>query len=290
MIANLVIGGLASGSLYALIGLAIAIVLRVTDVPNFAQGEMAMVSTFVAYELLHSYDLPWWLAILLSLTFAVLQGLIVQALVVRPLIGGPILSAVIATLGVNIVLHSVAGMIWGHETHIFPSPLSDAPPFFIGDLPLPIDGMANIAAAVLVIIGFSLLLNHSWPGLALRATSQNPTVARLMGVSISRSSALAWGMGGLAGGIAGVLIAPAVFLDTNMMGALLIKGFAGGVLGGLSSLTGVFLGGLALGVAENLVGAYLSGSFSDALTFLVIIAVLVLRPEGVLGRVPMRKV
>ena len=127
MIANLVIGGLASGSLYALIGIAIAIVLRVTDVPNFAQGEMAMVSTFVAYELLHSYDLPWWLAIALSLGFAVLQGLVVQALVVRPLICGPILSAVIATLGVNIVLHSIAGMIWGHETHIFPSPLSDAP-------------------------------------------------------------------------------------------------------------------------------------------------------------------
>jgi branched-chain amino acid transport system permease protein len=290
MIANLVIGGLASGSLYALIGIAIAIVLRVTDVPNFAQGEMAMVSTFIAYELLHTYDLPWWLAILLCLVFAVLQGLVVQALVVRPLIGGPILSAVIATLGVNIVLHSIAGMIWGHETHIFPSPLTDAPPLFVGDLPLPIDSMANIAAALLVIIGFSLLLNHTWPGLALRATSQNQTVARLMGISISRSFALAWGMGGLAGGIAGVLIAPAVFLDTNMMGALLIKGFAGAVLGGLSSLTGVFLGGLALGVAENLVGAYLSGSFSDALTFLVIIAVLVLRPEGVFGNVRIRKV
>ena len=111
-----------------------------------------------------------------------------------------------------------------------------------------------------------------------------------MGVSVSRSFAFAWGLGGLAGGLAGVLIAPAVFLDTNMMGALLIKGFAGGVLGGLSSLTGVFLGGLALGVAENLVGAYVSGSFSDALTFAVIIAVLVLRPEGVFGVVRARKV
>jgi len=290
MIANLIIGGLASGSLYALIGIAVAIVLRVTDVPNFAQGEMAMISTFLAYEMLHSYDLPWWLAILLSMVFAVVQGLIIQALVVRPLIGGPVLSAVIATLGINIVLHSVAGMIWGHETHIFPSPLSDLPPVFIGDLALPLDSAANIAAAVLVIIGFTLLLNHSWAGLALRATSQNQVVARLMGISVTRSFALAWGLGGLAGGLAGVLIAPAVFLDTNMMGALLIKGFAGGVLGGLSSLTGVFLGGLALGVAENLVGAYISGSFSDALTFLVIIAVLVLRPEGVFGRVRVRKV
>ncbi len=290
MIASLIIGGLASGSLYALIGIAIAIVLRVTDVPNFAQGEMAMVSTFVAYELLHSYDLPWWLAIVASLVFAVVQGLIVQALVIRPLIGSPVLSAVIATLGINIVLHSIAGLIWGHETHIFPSPLSDLPPIFIGDLPLPLDSAGNIVGALLVIIGFNALLNHSWAGLALRATSQNQVVARLMGISVTRSFALAWGLGGLAGGLAGVLIAPAVFLDTNMMSTLLIKGFAGGVLGGLSSLTGVFLGGLALGVAENLVGAYLSGSFSDALTFLVIIAVLVLRPEGVFGRVRARKV
>ena len=290
MIADLVIGGLAAGSLYALIGIAIAIVLRVTEVPNFAQGEMAMVSTFVGYELLHSYALPWWLAILGSTVFAVVQGLVVQALVVRPLIGGPVLSAVIATLGVNIVLHSVAGMIWGHETHVFPSPLSDAAPVFVGGLALPLDSLGNIVAAVLVIIGFTLLLNHSWAGMALRATSQNQVVARLMGVSVSRSFALAWGLGGLAGGLAGVLIAPAVFLDTNMMGTLLIKGFAGGVLGGLSSLTGVFLGGLALGVAENLVGAYVSGSFSEALTFLVIIAVLVVRPEGVFGRVRVRKV
>jgi branched-chain amino acid transport system permease protein len=290
MIGDLVIGGLASGSLYALIGIAIAIVLRVTDVPNFAQGEMAMVSTFVAYQLMHSEGLPLWAALLAAMVFAAAQGLVVQQLVIRPLIGGPVLSAVIATLGINIVLHSIAGMIWGHETHVFPSPLSDAAPLMIGDLALPLDSFANIVAALLVIIGFTLLLNHSWAGLALRATSQNQTVARLMGVSVSRSFALAWGLGGLAGGLAGVLIAPAVFLDTNMMGTLLIKGFAGGVLGGLSSLTGVFLGGLALGVAENLVGAYLSGSFSDALTFLVIIAVLVIRPEGVFGRVRTRKV
>jgi branched-chain amino acid transport system permease protein len=290
MIANLIIGGLAAGSLYALLGIAIAIVLRVTDVPNFAQGEMAMVSTFVAYELLHSYDLPMWLAVLATIVFAALQGLVVQLLVVRPLIGSPMLSTVIATLGVNIVLHSVAGMIWGHETHIFPSPLSDAPPLFVGGLPLPLDSVVNIVAALLVVIGFTLLLNHSWAGLALRATSQNQIVARLMGVSVSNSFALAWGLGGVAGALAGVLIAPAVFLDTNMMSSLLIKGFAGGVLGGFSSLTGVFLGGLALGVAENLVGAYLSGSFSDALTFLVIITVLVIRPEGVFGQLRTRKV
>ena len=290
MIGELILGGLASGSLYALIGLAIAIVLRVTDIPNFAQGEMAMVSTFVAFWLLHDEGLAWWAALAIAMVFAAAQGLVVQALVIRPLIGGPILSAVIATLGLDIVLHSVAGMIWGHETQVFPSPLSDAAPVFVGGVPLALDSLTNIVVAAAVMLGFTLLLKHSWAGMALRATSQDQTMARLVGISVSRSFALAWAMGGVAGAIAGVLVAPAVFLDTNMMGSLLIKAFAGGVLGGLSSLGGVFLGCLALGVLENLVGAYLSPAFGDALTFAVIIAVLMLRPEGVFGRVRVRKV
>ncbi len=290
MIGNLILGGLAAGSLYALVGIALAIVIRVTDIPNFAQGEMAMVSTFVAYSLLDRYGLGWWAAVALALGFAVLQGVAVQILVIRPLIGGPVLSAVIATLGLNIVLNSIAGMIWGHETHIFPSPLGDAPPVFVAGVPLPLDSVANIGVALAVILGVTLLLRYSWAGLALRATSQDAVMARLVGIPIGRSFALAWGLGGLAGGIAGVLVAPALFLDTNMMGALLIKGFAGGVLGGLSSLWGVFGGCLVLGVLENLVGAYLSPSFGDALTFIVLIAVLTIRPEGLLGRVRMRKV
>jgi branched-chain amino acid transport system permease protein len=290
MITNLILGGLASGSLYALIGIAIVIVLRVTDIPNFAQGEMAMVSTFVAYWLLTDHGFAWWAAVSIAMLFAILQGLAVQQLVIRPLIGGPVLSAVIATLGMNIVLHSLAGMIFGHQTFIFPSPFAVAGPIFVGGVPIAFDSVLNVAVAVAVIVGFTLLLKFTWAGLAMRAASQNQVVARLMGVSITRSFAIAWGMGGLAGGLAGILVAPALFLDTNMMGMLLIKGFAGGVLGGLGSLAGVFLGGLALGVMENVVGAYLSASFAEGLTFLIIIAVLIVMPEGVFGRVRARKV
>src|SRR5262249_3671801 len=136
----------------------------------------------------------------------------------------------------------------------------------------------------------TLFLRFTWIGLGLRAASQNPTVARLMGVSIARSSAIAWGLGGLVGGIAGILVAPSLFLDTNLMGALPIKAFAGGVLGGLNSLIGVFVGCLALGVTENLAGAYVSPAFVEAMTFIVIIAVLVACPEGIFGRVRARKV
>jgi branched-chain amino acid transport system permease protein len=289
MIANLIVGGIAAGCLYAMVGIAIVIVLNITDIANFAQGEMAMVTTFFAYWLLDGVGLPWWQAVAIAAVFGLVQGVIVQQVVIRPLIGSPVLSAIIATLGLNIVLNSVAGLIWGHQTHTFPSPFAFSAPFQLAGVAVPVDRVVNIGVGLAIIVCLTLFLRATWTGLGMRAASQNQTVARLMGVSITRSSAIAWGLGGLVGGIAGILVAPSVFLDTNLMGALLIKAFAGGVLGGLNSLIGVFLGCLALGVGENLVGAYLSPSFADAITFMVIIAVLILRPEGIFGRVKVRK-
>jgi branched-chain amino acid transport system permease protein len=290
MIANLIVGGLAAGCLYAMVGIAIVIVLNITDVANFAQGEMAMVTTFVAYWLLDSIGLSWWQAVPVAILFGLVQGIVIQVVVIRPLIGSPVLSAIIATLGLNIVLNSLAGMIWGHQTYTFPSPFAFSAPFMVGSVPVPVDSVVNIAAGLAIVIGMTLFLRFTWIGLGLRAASQNPSVARLMGVSISRSSAIAWGLGGLVGGISGILVAPSLFLDTNLMGALLIKAFAGGVLGGLNSLIGVFLGCLALGVAENLAGAYVSPAFGEAITFIIIIAVLIVRPEGIFSRVRVRKV
>jgi branched-chain amino acid transport system permease protein len=290
MIANLIVGGIAAGCLYAMVGIAIAIVLNITDIANFAQGEMAMVTTFFAYWLLDSVGLPWWQAVAIAILFGLVQGIVIQQVVIRPLIGSPVLSAIIATLGLNIVLNSVAGLIWGHQTYTFPSPFAFSAPFMVGGVPVSVASVVNIAAGLAIVIAMTLFLRFTWTGLGLRAASQNPTVARMMGVSISRSSAIAWGLGGLVGGIAGILVAPSLFLDTNLMGALLIKAFAGGVLGGLNSLIGVFLGCLALGVAENLVGAYVSPAFGEAITFIIIIAVLIVRPEGVLGRTKVRKV
>jgi branched-chain amino acid transport system permease protein len=289
MVANLIVGGLAAGCLYAMVGIAIVIVLKITDIANFAQGEMAMVTTFFAYWLLDSVGLSWWQAVPIAVLFGLVQGIIIQQVVIRPLIGSPVLSAIIATLGLNIVLNSLAGLIFGHQTYTFPSPFAFSAPFMIGSVPVSVDSVVNIASGLAIVIGMTLFLRFTWTGLGLRAASQNPTVARLMGVSISRSSAIAWGLGGLIGGIAGILVAPSLFLDTNLMASLLIKAFAGGVLGGLNSLIGVFLGCLALGVAENLVGAYLSPSYGEAITFIVIIAVLIVRPEGVFGRVRVRK-
>ena len=290
MIAELIIGGLASGSLYALIGIAIVLVLQATEVPNFAQGEMAMFATFVAYTLLTTYGLSWWVVLPATLVFAAVQGLIVQQVVIRPLLGAPIINAVIATLGLNLALHSVAGMIWGNQTHVLPSPVGDQPPFQLFGVNVSQDSALTIVVSVAMIIAFTLILRHTRAGIALRAASQNQTVAKLMGIAVSRAFALAWAMGAMAGAVAGLLVAPILFLDVNLMGALLIKGFAGAVLGGLSNLGAVFFGGLMLGVVENLLSAYVSGTFSEALSFVLIIVVLIVAPNGIFGRVKSQKV
>ena len=290
MIPDLIIGGLASGSLYALIGIAVVMVLQATDIPNFAQGEMAMFATFVAYSLLSVNGLSWWMVLPLTLLFSAVQGVIVQQLVIRPLLGAPVISAVIATLGLNMALHSLAGMIWGNQTHVFNSPLANLPVFQLFGVNVSPDSALTILVSAAMIILFTLILRHTRAGRALRAASQNQAVAKLMGIPINRAFALAWGMGSLAGAVAGLLVAPILFLDVNMMGPLLIKGFAGAVLGGLSSLGGVFVGGLLLGVIENLMGAYVSSSFSEALSFILIIVVLIVAPAGIFGRVKSHKV
>jgi branched-chain amino acid transport system permease protein len=284
MNAALIIGGLASGSLYALIGIAVVLVLQATDVPNFAQGEMAMFSTFVAYTMLNTYSLSWWIALPAAIVFAILQGIVVQQLIIRPLLGAPILNAVVATLGLNMALHSIAGMIWGNLTNVFTSPVADFPMLQVFGVNVSPDSALTILVSVAMIVIFTLILRHTRAGIALRAASQNQAVARLMGISVSRSFAVAWAMGSVAGLVAGILVAPILFLDVNMMAPLLIKGFAGAVLGGLTSLPGVFVGGLVLGVMENLLGAYVSGSFGDALSFVLIIVVLVVAPAGIFGR------
>jgi branched-chain amino acid transport system permease protein len=287
---ELIIGGLASGSLYALIGIAVVLVLQATDVPNFAQGEMAMFSTFVAYTMLTTYSLSWWIALPAAIAFAALQGVVVQQLIIRPLIGSPTINAVIATLGLNMALHSIAGMIWGNLTNVFTSPVADLPVFKLFGVNVSPDSALTILVSVAMIIIFTLILRHTRAGIALRAASQDQSVAKLMGISVSRSFALAWAMGSVAGLVAGILVAPILFLDVNLMAPLLIKGFAGAVLGGLSSLPGVFVGGLLLGVVENLLGAYVSGTFNEALSFILIIVVLIVAPAGIFGRVKSTKV
>ena len=178
MIANLIVGGLAAGCLYAMVAIAIVIVLNITDIANFAQGEMAMLATFFAYWLMDGLGLSWWQAVSIAIIFGLVQGIVIQQVVIRPLIGGPVLSAIIATLGLNVVLNSVAGMIWGHQTYTFPSPFAFSAPFVVAAVPVAVDSVVNIAVGFVIIIAMTLFLRFTWTGLGLRAAGNGPVCVK----------------------------------------------------------------------------------------------------------------
>ncbi len=281
--------GLSSGSSYALLALGLALIFITSGILNFAQGEMAMVSSFVAYTFMVGLQFPFWLSVLATLIFAAIFGILVERIVIRPLLGAPVLSIVIATLGLNIFFNNIAKNIWGSGSYSFPTPISNESITVFGVSVSPINIVVIGVTLVMMLLLF-LFLKFSRLGIALRATAQEHNIAILMGVRPATIYRLTWMMGSMLGALAGVLLAPIIFLDTNMMVSILIKAFAGAVLGGLGSLPGVVIGGMGLGVMENLVAAYIHSGMKEALALVVIIAVLLIRPNGLFGKRSQRKV
>ncbi|HYF80621.1 MAG TPA: branched-chain amino acid ABC transporter permease [Symbiobacteriaceae bacterium] len=288
ILAQQIISGLATGSLYALAALGLVLIFKTSDVVNFAQGEMAMFGTFVAFTLLTSAGLPYWGAFLLALIFAALFGAGIERIVLRPLAKAPLISVLIATLGLFQIINGVAGWIWGYELQPFPAAVSGAP-INVGGVVFTMQNLLNMGVALLVMLGFFLLFKFSIIGVAMRAVAENRTAAKLMGVPTDRILALTWGLGGVLAATAGILTAPVTNLDINMMATLQIKAFTAAVLGGFTSLPGAVIGGLTLGVLENLVGQW-NSQLQTPFAFGLIVLVLVIRPAGLLGTIQKKKV
>ena len=288
ILAQQIISGLATGSLYALAALGLVLIFKTSDVVNFAQGEMAMFGTFIAFTLLTSAGLPYWGAFLLALAFAALFGAAIERVVLRPLAKAPLISVMIATLGLFQVINGVAGWIWGYEPQPFPTAVSGAP-ITVAGMVFTMQNLLNIGVAMLIMFGFFLLFKFSILGVAMRAVAENRTAAKLMGVPTDRILALTWGLGGILAATAGILTAPVTTLDINFMGTLQIKAFTAGVLGGFTSLPGAVIGGLTLGVLENLVGQF-NSQLQTPFAFGLIVLVLVIRPAGLLGTIQKKKV
>src|SRR5215212_4750253 len=276
---QLVVSGLALGSIYALIALSLVIINKATDVVNFAQGEMAMLGTFACLAVLGAFKLPLWLVMLAGFPLGIVFGALVERLAMRPLAGGPPINALIATIGLFLVFHHLAGWIWGYDPYRFPSLFSPEPVIVLG---------ARISQASIGILAVSLgvmallyvFYEKTRLGIAMRAASMNRRAARLMGVNVGRVSMTAWGLATGISLVAGMLIAPLTFLDFEMMVFVLLKAFAGAILGGFNSLPGAVIGCLVIGVVENLFGAYVSTAFKDTFAFGIIITVLMIRPQG----------
>lgn len=284
-----VVGGLTTGSLYALVALGIALLYRSSRVLNFAHGDLATFATFIALTLL-ARTLPFGVAVGASLAAAAALGAAFFFFIIRPAKESTLLGRIVITLGFALLLSGLMQLIWGNETQRFPFPLSDAPALQFAGVVISQISLGTIVAGVVLMALMYVLVQRTRVGLAMRAVAQNAAAAQALGIPARRIYALTWGLASALGGAAGVLLAPVVYLDPYMMLDPFLKGFAGAVLGGIDSLPGAVLGGFLLGVAETVFAGFVSFKFKTTLAFGIIILVLLVRPEGLLGREYHRRV
>lgn len=283
-----VVSGLATGCVYALIALGFVLIFKATDVVNFAQGEFVMASGFISYTLLIRVGLPYWVVLLATIALSGLMGVILERVVVRPIMEAPIFSIVIATIGASTVLRSSAGIVYGYDVLPLPTIFSKDPIRF-GVLNFTVMDLGVIGSSLAIMVALYLFFKFTKTGTAMRATAQSQTAARLMGVSVKRIFSLTWAISAAVGGVAGVLMAPIIYLDPNL-GVIGVKAFAGAILGGFGSIPGAIVGGMLLGILENLSGYFFNAGIKQVSTYVLLIVVLVVRPSGLFGAAPVRRV
>ena len=285
-----VLAGIATGAIYACMALAVVMIYQAIDHLNFAQGEMAMFSTFIAWQLIE-WGIPYWPAFLITLAVSFVGGILIERIVFKPIEHAPVLSHVVVFIALYSIINSGAGFIWDFTVKSFPSPFGSAPLFGSSLISSHQGGMVLVTLVLLVLL--YVFFGFTRVGLAMRAAAANPASARLVGIRVNWMVALGWGMAAALGSIAGMLIAPVVFLEPNMMISILLYGFAGAVLGGLTSPPGAVLGGFMVGVIENLAGTYIPVVGSELklpIALAVIVVVLVFKPAGLLGRAVVSRV
>src|SRR5215469_4746812 len=279
-----VMAGLANGAIYACMALAVVMIYQAIDHLNFAQGEMAMFSTFIAWQSM-AWGMPYWVAFVISVGLSFIGGVLIERVLFRPLHRAPVLSSLVGFIALFSILNSGAGYIWDYTIKTFPTPFGTSPIFGKGLIGAHEAGM--IAVTILLLGLLYIFFRGTRLGLAMRAAAANPESARLVGIRVGWMTALGWGMAAAIGAVAGMMIAPVVFLEPNMMLGVLLYGFAGAVLGGLTSPGGAVLGGFAVGVLENLAGTfipYVGRELKLTLALAMIVIVLMFRPSGLFGR------
>lgn len=290
MFEMLLIEGLAIGACYGLFGVAVAIIYKTSDVVNFAQGEMGMMSTFVAYQIMIVYGWPFYIAFPATLIFAIVLGMAIEFCFLRPAKEPTVLGLLILTLGAEMLLMGLAGWKWGAEQKDFPFLLSvhDTieifPGFALNEWTI---GVFVLTSVVMVLL--FLFFRYSKLGIAMRATQQNENAAKIMGIKVERVFSITWGMSSLIGALAAMFFAARSVLDPNFMMEPFMRAFAAAVLGGLTSIPGVVIGGLILGITENFFG-YAWPEWKPIVAFVVIILIITVRPSGLFTKHYVKKV
>lgn len=283
-VAQLVVSGLAVGSLYALAALGFVLIYKATGILNFAHGEAMMLGAFVCYILV-GFDIPFLWAVFIAAVFSMVLGLFTERLVLRPMIGEPQFAVVMVTIGLSIFLKSIAGIIFGHDNKVFPSPFSQVAINFKGLVLSPTHLWAMLVSGCMMIL-FFLFFKYSRSGLAMRGVANDQDTAMLMGISVKRVFALSWGLSFAIGAVAGIFLANVLVINIGLA-LVAIKAFPAVVLGGLESIPGAIVGGLVIGMLETLVGGYLDETLpgaKDLTAFVVLFLVLMIRPYGLFGK------
>jgi branched-chain amino acid transport system permease protein len=276
------------GGIYAILALALVMIYQATHLVNFAQGEMAMFSTYIAWEMVDA-GVPYWAAFLLTVLLSFVGGALIERFVIRPFANAPTLTIVIVFIGLLLIFNSVAGWRYSYTIKTFDSPFPDRPWFGNVFMSSHESGAILVTFAVLALV--YAFFRFTPLGLAMRAAAQNPVSARLVGIRVGWMLAIGWGLAAAIGAVSGMMAAPIVYLDPNMMTGVLLYAFAGAILGGIDNPWGAALGGFLVGVLENLAGAYVVGpEIKLSVALFIIVGVLVLRPSGLFGRVLVTRV
>jgi len=282
-----ILSGLATGGIYASVALALVMIYQATHLVNFAQGELAMFSTYIGWSLMQA-GLPYWAAFFITVAGAFVLGVLIERIIIRPVENAPILSVVIVFIGLLVILNSLAGWIFSYTIKPFPSPFPTQPLF--GNSYVSSHELGSIGITLVVLVLLFVFFRFTPLGLAMRAAAQNPQSSRLVGIRVGWMLALGWGLAGAIGAIAGMMVAPTVFLEPNMMSGILLYAFAAALLGGIDSPGGAVLGGFIVGVLENVVGSILGTELKLTVALVLIVGVLVVRPSGLFGKVLVTRV
>jgi branched-chain amino acid transport system permease protein len=283
-----VLSGLATGGIYASIALALVMIHQATHLVNFAQGEMAMFSTYMAWAMIDA-GMPYWGAFALTIALSLVGGIVIERAIIRPMADAPILASVIVFIGLLVILNSVAGWIFSYTVKSFPSPFPTEKLW--GNSYISTHELGAIGVTLVVLSLLFAFFRFTSLGLAMRAAAENKVSSRLVGIRVGWMLAFGWGLAAAIGAVAGMMVAPVVFLDPNMMSGILLYGFAAALLGGIDNPAGAVLGGFIVGVLENVVGAYLIGTeLKLTVALVVIVGVLVVKPSGLFGRILVSRV
>jgi branched-chain amino acid transport system permease protein len=285
---QLIVGGTAQGCVYGLIALGFVLIYKATEMVNFAQGDLMMLGAFVALTFIGTMGLNYWLGFLLAALCMAVFGYLLDALILRRIIGQPQFAIVILTISLGFLFRAGAGFIWGHETQGFETPFTNRI-INAGGVILPLESISMIAGTLLLALLLYLFFNFTKLGNAMQASSQNQLAAYYMGIPVKRINSLIWAISAIVATIAGVLLSPVSLVDPSI-GFLGIKAFAAAVVGGFGSLLGTVLGGLIVGISETLAGRYLPPGFKEIVAYLIMLAVLLVRPQGLFSTMQRKKV